>query len=761
MAGLVVPFPSSGTGLVPVMNVAQMQEMEKREAEAVQMQPVIQGLAHHVKQCFDAAYQAKQHDVEERLLQCVRQRRGEYDPDVLSRIKASQGSEIYMMLTANKCRAASSWLKDVMFGTKDQKPWDVEPTKEPELDPARQPEIAMRAAQEAMMFEMQLGMPVVTPDRMREFVSRVRDEMLAETREQADEMMKRMSSKMEDQLQEGGFYEALSGFLDDLVTFPFAVMKGPVARKTKQLQWIQVQQQPAMLPGPTGAPPGGPQQVGQPQQPQAPQQGQPPQGQPPMGPQAMPPQYELKVEDKISLHWERVDPFNFYWAPHATEVDDGYTVERHRLTRGSLNELIDVEGYDSAAIRAVLDDHGRGGLKDWLSVDSSKADAEGKSLSAMQDNPEATIDALQFWGSVQGKMLLEWGMDEQQIPDPLAEYPCEIWLIGRWVVKATLNPDPCGRKPYYKTCYEKIPGSWDGNGVCDLVRDTQAMCNSAARALSNNMGIASGPMVYVNVERLATGEDATQMFPWRVWQGKNDDYGSVSKPIEFFQPTSNAEQLMAIYEKFSVLADEYSGVPRYMTGDAPAQGAGRTASGMSMLMGNAGKSIKQVVGNVDIDVTQALIERLYYYNMKYSDDPELKGDVRVVARGVNVLVAKEQAQVRMNEILNIVASNPIFLDIVGPEPIADLLREVTKPLNMDIVPPKEVIRARAIQQAQQMQIQQQMEADAMAEGGGEDGPPKRGGKKPGGGGKVMPGNRQRLTNGAPVTDNFAPSRQRR
>ena len=749
MAGLVLPFPAGGMGGigVPVMNVAQMQEQERREAEAIQQQPLIQGLAGHVKACFDAAYQAKQHQVEERLLKAIRQRRGQYDPDILAQIQRSGGSEIYMMLTANKCRAAGSWLKDVMFGTKDQKPWDVEPTREPEVSPQFNQEIALRASQEAMNFEMQLGQPVVTPDRMREFVSRVRDEILAEMREMAEEQMKRMSSKMEDQLQEGGFYEALSAFIDDLVTFPYAVIKGPVPRKTKELEWVQVG-----MPMAPGQPPmqGQPQQ-GQPQQPQQPGM---------MGPQG--PQYELNVQDKITLHWERVDPFNVYWSPHATEVDDGFIIERHRLTRASLQEMVGVEGYDDAAIRAVLDEHGVGGLKDWLSVDSSKADAEGKSLSSMQSNPESTIDALQFWGSVQGKMLLDWGMDEASVPDPLAEYPCEVWQIGRWVIKATLNYDPCGRKPYYKTSYEKTPGSWDGNGVCDLVRDTQAMCNSAARALSNNMGIASGPMAYVNVDRLPAGEDVTQMYPWRIWQVKNDEYGSTSKPMEFFMPTSNAQELMAIYEKFSVLADEYSGVPRYMTGDAPAQGAGRTASGMSMLMGNAGKAIKQVVGNVDIDVTQPLIERLYYYNMKYADDPELKGDVKVVARGVNVLVAKEQAQVRMNEILNIVASNPIFLDIVGPEPIADLLREVTKPLNMDIVPPKEVIRARAIQQQQAMMIQQQLDREAMAEGEGGGGPPGRGGpKKPGGGGKVMPGNQQRLGNGAPITDNFAPSRQRR
>jgi hypothetical protein len=470
-------------------------------------------------------------------------------------------------------------------------------------------------------------------------------------------------------------------------------------------------------------------------------------------------EFALNVQDAIVLEWERVDPFMIYWAPHATNVDDGFIIERHRLTRGSLQELIGVEGYDSAAIRAVLDEHGVGGLKDWLSIDSTKTEAEGKSTSALMTNPEATIDALQFWGSVQGKMLVEWGMDPQMVPDPLAEYPCELWQIGRWMIKVELNSDPCGRKPYYKTSYEKVPGSWDGNGVADLVRDCQSLCNATARALSNNMGIASGPMAAVLVDRLPPGEDVTHMHPWKIFQMNSDPYGGAGKPVEFFMPGSNAQELMTVYEKFAVLADEYSGVPRYMTGDAPAQGAGRTATGMSMLMGNAGKSIKQVVGNVDLDVTQPLIERLYYYNMKYAEDPELKGDVKVVARGVNVLVAKEQAQVRMNEILNIVATNPLFIDIVGEEPIADLLREVTKPLNMDIVPPKEIIRARAIMRQQALMLEQNAAAQQGAPGeegeGGEGGPP---GKKKQGGKKVMPGNRQRLGNGAPVADNFAPQR---
>lgn len=703
----------SGTGLVAVIGPQQLADEHKRLAEQSQASPVIQGLAGYVRRCFTAAENAKRESLEERLLKCIRQRRGEYDPDVLAEIRKSGGSEIYMMLTSNKCRAAASWIKDVMQGTRDQVPWDIEPTSEPDLSPMDMQSVVQRATEEAMHIEMQAGgTALITFEGMRDVITRIKDQTLTEMRERAEAIIKRTRSKMEDQLQEGGFYEALDEFIDDLVTFPFAIIKGPVPRNRKALAWV---------PGQDG-------------------------------------QFELDVQDKIQLEWERVDPFMIYWAPHATDIDDGYMIERHKLTRIDLEALIGVEGYDDNAIKSVLDDYGRGGLNNWLYVDAAKAQAEGKSLAAMYQDAEPTIDALQYWGSVQGKMLVEWGMEAESVPDQTRSYSAEVWVIGPYVIKATLNADPLGRKPYYKTSYEVIPGSWAGNGVADLVRDTQAMCNAAARALSNNMGIASGPMAFVNVDRLPSGEPVNQMYPWRIFQTTSDPYGSTADPVKFFNADSHAQELMIIYEKFSQLADEYSGVPRYMTGDSPAGGAGRTASGMSMLMNNAGKSIKQVIGNIDMDITRPLIERLYYYNMRYADDPDLKGDLRVVARGVNVLVAKEEAQVRMNEILNIVATNPMFIEIVGEEAIADLLREVCKPLNMDIVPPKEVIRARVLAKQQLMMMQQMLEAQAM---GQPDATVNFDRDSEGAvtGARVMPKQKQRLIGGGKVTDNFAPARR--
>ena len=166
------------------------------------------------------------------------------------------------------------------------------------------------------------------------------------------------------------------------------------------------------------------------------------------------------------------------------------------------------------------------------------------------------------------------------------------------------------------------------------------MCNAAARSLANNMGISSGPQVGVNISRLPAGEDITQMYPWKIWQFKQSEYGDSSQPMTFFQPNSNAQELMSVFTKFMELADEVSGIPRYMTGQH-VPGAGRTSSGLSMLMSNAGKSIKQVIGNVDHDVISPMVQRQYQRNLRYSDDPDLIGDVQIVARGAMSLVVKE------------------------------------------------------------------------------------------------------------------------
>lgn len=702
-------------GVLPIKSLAQMQAAELAVAEEQNSRAYITRLAGYIRTQWETMRTAKMQTVEPRLLQCLRQRKGEYDPEVLAQIKQQGGSDIYMMLSSNKARAAGSWVRDVMTDSGSGPiPYTITPTPVPDIPPdiARSAYVSM---QQELMHMESMGV-FMSPDDLEEFVEARKNMVLNKIREEADEKAERMKAKMDDQLQEGGIAEQFGQFIDDLATFPFAVMKGPVTKKQKTFQW----------------------QVG------------------------LDGQYALSVGEELLPYWERVDPFMLYWMPHCTKPDDGDMIERHKLSRQDLNELIGVDGYSDKAIRAVLDEYGRGGLTEWLWVDAQKATAEGKHLSSVMNNPQGLIDALQYWGTVQGKLLIDWGIDEGAVDDPLADYQVEAWLIGNWVIKAVINPDPLGRKMYYKTAYEEIPGSWMGNSPMDLIRDCANMCNAAARALANNMGIASGPQVWVNVDRIPAGEQVTQLYPWKIHQTTSDPLGSSAAPVGFFQPSSLAQELMAIYEKFSVLADEYSGVPRYMTGDAPAGGAGRTASGMSMLMNNAGKAIKQVIANVDRNVIEPLVERLWFYNMKYSDDIELKGDVKIVARGASALVTKEAAAQRRNELLQIALTNPVAQQIMGIEGTAYMLREQVKTLDMNadkIIPPPEVVKARmAAQQAAQQQImaqQMQQPDEQMDVHRDENGNMTKVSVRRKG---PVSNPNQTLADGAPVTDNFSPMR---
>ena len=682
-------------GLVRAAPLSVLQEEEKQQAQATQAEPMISALAGHVRQAWTIARQAKLQTVEPRMLAALRARHGQYDPEKLQAIRDQQGgSEVYANLTSVKCRAAASWIKDVMLGGGSEKPWAIQPTPVPDLPPQANEILVEGVAQQIQLAEMS-GQPI-SDEQIIEMMQSLKAQALEKAREFARNASELMEAKMEDQLQEGGFVTALSEFVDDIVTFPTAIMKGPIVRRKPRMKW-----QPA---------PGG--------------------------------QFIPQVADELVVEFERVSPFNIYPSPGSSGVDDGFMIERLRYLPEQLDAMIGVDGYDSASIKLVLEEFGQGGLREWLTNDVAVADAEGKSTTGVSMNPDHRIDALQYWGVVMGKTLIDYGMSEGVEIDPVKPYHCEIQIIGHYVIKAVLNYDPLHRKPYSIASYEEVPGSFWGNSVADLVHDVQTVVNASARAIVNNMAMASGPQVAVNVDMLPAGEEVSQLIPWKIWQTKNDTSGQNRKPIEFFQPESFVGELLQVFTAFSTLADEYSGVPKYMSGDARGGGAGRTASGLSMLMDNAGKALKQVVANIDHGVLKTMLARLYDHNMRYSTDPDLKGDATIVARGASALVAKDTAAVRRNEFLAATA-NPVDMQIVGIEGRAALLREQAKTLDMDadkVVPPLDVLRQRLAAAAI-------MATQGQAPGAPQGGTPPAGGPSPSG---------QTLSDGRPVTDNFSP-----
>ena len=682
------PFSSAPRAAVVPAVVNTVADMAMMLGEQ-QNQPVIVGLSGHIRNFWTIAENAKR-TVEQEMFDALYARRGEYTAAKRAEIVAQNQPPIYMLVASAKMHQIEALLRDVLLGTGADKPWTMGPSPSPTLPPELVSSMVQGLATEIEMLIQSGIMP--TQEQVRQRLRTMRDQLDAQQVEEAQIRAARMETKMEDQLLEGGILDALDEFIVDLATFKTAFVKGPVIRNKPKLDW-----------GEGGV---------------------------------------LVVDQQLSLEWERVDPFRMYPAPWAKNINESGVplIERHTLTREGLNQLIGVEGYSEPAIRKVLDEYGRGGLHNWLSIDSQKAAAEGKDQVVASTNT-GTIDAIQFWGSASGQMLVDWGLDPAQVPDLQKEYQIEAWLIGAYVIKAVLNSDPLARRPYYGFSFQRVPGSVWGNAPFDLMRDCQDMCNGAARSLAANLGIASGPQASIISDRIPNGEELTEMFPWKIWQFTSDPMGSTAAPIQFFQPQSNAAELMTVFERFSQLADEAVGVPRYMAGfQGDSGGAGRTASGMSMMIGNASKVIKQVLGGIDQHIISKLLDRLYYYNMRYGDDPDLKGDVLIVARGAMSLATKEAAQVRRNEFLQATA-NPFDMQILGMDGRAEVLRATAKTLDLNadkVVPPVAVLKERAALAA----AQQQMQLSSQSPGGT---PPNA---ETGG---------QQLGNGAPVTDQFEPA----
>lgn len=645
-----------GHGLIRTMSNQQLDEQARMEEEAgkePQKELYEDALASYIRNRLSEMRNFRNsRGISERLLEALRTYKGEYSPDKLADIQQFGGSEIYARVTATKCRAATALLRDVYLGA--ERPWDVEPTPHPATPADIDNEIQQLVNTEvATLFGAGVE---VDPQMIEDRVKGLRKAAERAAKKVAVDEAERAGERLDDILTEGGFYQAFAEFLIDLPIFPYAVIKGPVIRKNRQTKWIN----------------------GQPVQ-----------------------------ESVPKMYWDRVSPFDLYWSAGSTHVKQADFAERIQLSRAELAACRELPGYNREAIEQVLAESYMDGLHEWWdTVDTERAQMEDREK--WPRTSTNLIDTCEFTGFVSGKLLLEWGMDAAKVPDPLDEYFVTAWLIDRFVIKVQINKTESNRPPYYISSFEKVPGALVGLGLPDLLEDVQTVCNAAARSLVNNASIASGPQVIVNDEVIDPADD-DMLYPWKRWHVNYDPslVTSGQQPVQFFQPNMNVQELMGIYEKWNMMGDEISAIPRYMTGNEKVGGAGRTASGLAMLMGNASKTLQNVAASIDRDVIEPLLHELF--NMVMLTQPGVfKGDELIVVKGVNHAVKREQDRMRQLEFLQLTA-NPIDMSIVGPEGRANILRSVAQNLGLEherVLPDDDEIRANMAQQAAAAQQQQ-------------------------------------------------------
>jgi hypothetical protein len=642
---------TNAPGLMRVVTPAALTQYERERdqanlrAQEPEQDQTMDELAKHVRTEWEMMrnHRNSASGWSERLLHAQRVFNGQYDATQLAAIKAFKGSEVYARVIALKSRGASALLREVYL--QGERPWGLDPTPEPKLPEDVLATVAKLVDIEAQAL-MQRGMPLdlaALRDRMTGLMNAAKRAGKKKAKEEA----KRSEDMLDDLLVEGGFYEALTMFITDLPLFPFACMKGPIVRIVPDIVWKDG---------------------------------------------------KAVSEQRAKLFWNRVSPFDVYFTPGVQSIADANVIEKLRLTRTDLNDLIGLPGYREEAIRAVLDEYGRGGLKDWADgTDSERAQHENRENPIF--NKSALLDCLEFHGNVQGRILLEYGMSAEEVPDELRDYSVQVWLIGRFVIKAQITPNPRKRHPYYITSFEKVPGTPVGNALPDILADIQDVCNATLRSLVNNLAIASGPQVVVDEERLSPLENGDELYPWKRWRVKSDPLtpnNQANPPVNFFNPQSNAQELLAVYGFFQNQADELSAIPRYITGSDKIGGAGRTASGLAMLMGNASKILQMVASNVDNDVIRPVLQALYDMIMITDTSGRFRGDEAIRVRGVEVAVQRETARQRQIELLQATA-NPIDMQIMGLPGRSKLLRAVSENVGItdSIVPDEEELMAGA------------------------------------------------------------------
>lgn len=656
--------------LNPFVRRLGLQQLEQRNQQSAPQTRQIANyetepaLAGHVRQAWGRNKLAKQR-VDLKLLECLRARRGVYSPAEIAQRQAAGGvNMIWYDLTETKCRAASAWIRDIVIPP-SERAWGLEPTPIPELPLPMKESVVRRAlqqAQEAMAQAAEAGGGVMDETEFRELVlelgEKLRGEVEATYNKAAARRARRMETQIDDRMAQGGWEVALDKFIEDFVTYPAAILKGPTYQRHKRLKWGEG--------------------------------------------------WKPEVTTDAAQTWEQVSPFDIYPAPGASSPQQGDFIERMRFWRKELHALKGLPGYRDDQIDKALEDYSNGHMEGWLWTEAERQRLTQETM-YMWLTPPGLIDALNYYGSVPGWKLMSWGVEGLEESDPMREYEANILVVGRYIIYAALNPNPLGERPYRRACYDEIPGAFWGRSIPELSRTAQQFCNVAGSAMADNIVMASGPMAWVHTDRLADGEQTLEIVPWKVWQLKDAGMGSGTNPgIGFFQANDNTTQLAKVLEFWELRADDATGIPRYTYGNEHVTGAAGTATGLSMLMNSAAKGLRRAIGSIDLNVIGPSVGDTFVNEMLYNPDESIKGDCIPVPRGANAILIKDTAQQRRMEFLQLTA-NPIDMAIIGNKGRAAVLRETAASMEMPdgVVPDEEQLAQQEEAQAAAMQAQQE------------------------------------------------------
>ena len=374
--------------------------------------------------------------------------------------------------------------------------------------------------------------------------------------------------------------------------------------------------------------------------------------------------------DKVVPRVEAVSCWDFYPDPAAVSIEDAeYIIQRHRLSKDQLRDLINRPHFNTEEIRAALTEEPNYEERYFEPV-----------LHTEDDDPlfaEKRYEILEYWGTLDASLARLFGLDVPSDIDDLDAVQVNAWISNGHVLRLVLNPFVPARIPYYSFPYEVNPYQLFGIGVAENMEDSQLLMNGHMRMAIDNLALAGNMVFDIDETQLVPGQNM-EVYPGKIFRRQSGQSGTAVNGLKF--PNTAPENLQ-MFDTARRLSDEQTGIPSVLHGQTGVTGTGRTAAGLSMLLNSAGLSIKTVIKNVDDFLLKPLGEAFFQWNMQFNDtNAEIVGDLEIKPKGTSAIMQKEVRSQRLTALLQTVV-NPVLAPFIK---IPNLIKELA--ISQDIDP---------------------------------------------------------------------------
>lgn len=589
---------------------------------------------------------AERKPYEDQWLKDLRQYQGKHDPEDLAKMSRNK-SQAFVNKTRVKVKTMDARVMDMMFPSGSDKNWAIKPIDIAKPTPELKHQMRLKLIEEMA----KIGKEMVPDDSQIE-------EALADA---VKSSAKKMTQTIADQLTEGKWQEKGQDVVHSGHLSGIGYMKGPMMEERSHQRWELVEDK-----------------------------------------ETKKFDYQVKKGTSLKPYFEYVPIWNVY--PDISEMEPeywSYIFQRHVMPKHEVRRLAKRKDFNGDVMRKYLVEHPQGDAG-WLYHETEIKNINEK-MDAVKDRKNK-YQLLEYWGYVDGSDLAEHGhniSDEEMNK----EFWANIWILGDKVVKAVLNPSDVKSNLYHVYRFEKDDTSPMGVSIPSIIEGPQKLLNASYRAALDNAAISAGPQFEINVDLLDKSENPTEVYPFRIWMRKGRGNEARAAAVKVFNIDSHVPELLRLAQEFERILDEVSSIPSYQHGEAD-KGVGRTVGGLSMLMGAANITVKDVVRNFDA-LTKSFILSMYHWNMQFNEDREIRGDYEIKVTGSSSLVAKELLAQSLINFASIVNADPEGSLIVKKD---DMYRGIANATDL----PEDLVRSET--EIEKLKIRaQQAQAAAEAE----------------------------------------------